>query len=104
MTEAIEPRQSRARTKIRQEFKKGEKQNLNRHWRNLFLDMLAETSNVSASARKAGISTSRAYKVRRAEPDFRAAWQEALLEGYEHLELETLERLRFGTGKSTSPV
>ncbi len=87
------------RTKLKPELKTGEKANLNRHWRGLFLDTLAETSNVSEASRKAGANPSRAYKVRRSEQDFREAWKAALLEGYEHLELETLYRLRHGTGK-----
>ncbi|GAA0269993.1 hypothetical protein GCM10009127_07520 [Alteraurantiacibacter aestuarii] len=86
-------------TKIKPQFKVGEKDNLNRHWRGLFLDTLAETSNVSAAARMAGINPSRAYKVRREEPAFAASWYDALLEGYAHLEMETLHRLRAGTGK-----
>lgn len=85
-----------SRTKIRTEQKSDEKPGLDRHWRGLFLDTLAETSNVSAAARAAGVNPSRAYKVRRSEPAFRAKWQEALLEGYEHLEMETLHRLRMG--------
>lgn len=101
MTEANQPRKAaRAkRTKILVELKVGEREKLNRHWRSLFLDTLAETSNVTASARQAGVTTSRAYKVRRCETEFATAWREALLEGYEHLEMETLYRLRFGTGK-----
>ncbi|HTN14217.1 MAG TPA: hypothetical protein VL094_05370 [Sphingomonadaceae bacterium] len=99
MTAAQAVRRKRARTKIRPEQRRGEKTGLNRHWRSLFLESLAETSNVSAAARVAGIDPSRAYKVRRAEPDFRAQWSAALLEGYEHLEMETLHRLRMGTGK-----
>jgi hypothetical protein len=84
------------RSKIRDEFRKGEKDKLDRHWRTLFLDTLAETSNVSAAARKAGVNPSRAYKVRREEPGFAAKWGDALLEGYKHLEMETLHRLRMG--------
>lgn len=99
MTEAVSPRRPRSRTKIRAEQKFGEAPNINRHWRSLFLDCLAETSNVSASAIAAGINTSRAYKVRRQEREFAHAWNAALLEGYEHLELETLHRLRMGTEK-----
>jgi len=87
------------RTKVKPELKTGEKANLNRHWRGLFLDTLAETSNVSEAARKAEVNPSRAYKVRRREADFREAWNAALPEGYEHLELETLYRLRHGVGK-----
>lgn len=69
---------------------------MNRHWRALFLDYLAESSNVSESARKAGINPSRAYKVRREEPEFARAWFAALWEGYLHLEMEVLRRLREG--------
>lgn len=69
------------------------------HWRSIFLDKLAETSNVSASAAEAGITPGRAYKARRDEAKFAAAWYAALLEGYEHLEMETLHRLRMGTEK-----
>jgi hypothetical protein len=99
MTEARKPRARTPRVKLRTEQKQGEKEKLDRHWRGLFLDMLAETFNVSASAKAAGVTTSRAYKVRRCEPDFARRWNEALLKGYEHLEMETLHRLRAGTGK-----
>jgi hypothetical protein len=83
-------------TKIMPAYREGEKENLDRHWRTLFLDTLAETSNVSEAARRSGINPSRAYKVRREENAFRAKWFAALLEGYEHLEMETLHRLRVG--------
>lgn len=85
--------------KLRASQKKGEAANLDRHWRGLFLDTLAETSNVSEAARRAGASTSRAYKTKQLDPEFRRQWNEALHEGYEHLEMETLHRLRFGTTK-----
>ena len=62
--------QRNKRTKIKAQLKEGEKPGLNRHWRGLFLDCLAETSNVSEAARSAGINPSRAYKIRREEPDF----------------------------------
>jgi len=86
-------------TPIRAEQKVGERPTIDRHWRGLFLDRLGETSNVSEAARFAGINPSRAYKVRRMEPVFRESWHEALLEGYAHLEMEVLQRLRSGTGK-----
>lgn len=82
--------------KLRAVQKQGEKPDLDRHWRSLFLDTLAETSNVTAAAKAAGASTSRAYKTKKQDKHFRRQWNEALLEGYEHLEMETLERLRFG--------
>ncbi len=89
----------RVQTKIRPEQKTGEPDFVDRHWRGLFLDRLAETSNVAEAARTAGINPSRAYKVRRMEPVFRELWHEALLEGYAHLEMETLHRLRSGSSK-----
>jgi len=87
---------NRNRTKIKRELKTGEQSGLNRHWRGLFLDYLAESSNVTQSAEKAGINPSRAYKVRREEPEFARQWMAALYEGYIHLELEVLRRLREG--------
>lgn len=87
---------SRKRTKLRPHQKEGE-ENLTRHWRTLFLETLAETSNVTAAANAAGANPARAYKLRREDPDFRVAWAAALLEGYEHLEMETLHRLRVGS-------
>lgn len=89
-------------TKINAKFKEGEDAGLNRHWRGLFLDYLAESSNVSESARKAGINPSRAYKVRREEPEFARSWLAALYEGYLHLELEVLRRLREGDQQTGS--
>ena len=68
----------------------------NPHWRNVFLDHLAESSNVTESARRAGVSASRAYKVRREQPQFARDWLAALWEGYIHLEMEVLRRLREG--------
>lgn len=65
-------------------------------WSKIFLAELAATSNVTASARKALVSTSQAYEARRAKPEFNRAWQQALCEGYDHLEMELLARLRTG--------
>lgn len=97
---ARQPKVTKAKqTKIRSGLKDGESGYITRHWRGIFLDELADTSNVSAAARKAGINPSRAYKVRREEPEFASKWFDALMEGYEHLELETLHRLRMGTDK-----
>ncbi|MDE2595752.1 MAG: hypothetical protein KGL44_02620 [Sphingomonadales bacterium] len=65
-------------------------------WTKAFLSELAATSNVSASAKKAGVSTSTAYDTRRANPEFHRRWMEALCEGYDHLEMDLLLRLRTG--------
>lgn len=63
-------------------------------WRRNFIDKLAETSNVTASASYASISTREVYRLRRDDPDFAAKWRAALFEGYEHLEMEMLAYLR----------
>lgn len=84
------------RITIRPSLKEGEEGRINNNWRRLFLDHLAETSNVTESAAKAGISTSRAYKVRREEPEFARLWLDALWESYTHLEMEVVRRLRQG--------
>ena len=68
-------------------------------WSKAFLSELAATSNVSASARKAGITTTTAYDARRNLPEFNRQWQQALCEGYDHLEMELLHRLRSGEVK-----
>jgi hypothetical protein len=64
------------------------------NWRMLFLDALAETSNVTASAERAGATTAMAYKARRDEPAFANQWRAALREGYDNLEIELLGHLR----------
>lgn len=84
------------RYRIPDEYKEGEDAGLNRHWREKFLDFLAESSNVTQSAERAGINPSRAYKLRRDDPEFARAWLAALYEGYLHLELEVIRRLREG--------
>lgn len=68
-------------------------------WSRAFLSELAATSNVSAAARKAKISTTTAYDARRANPEFNRKWLAALCEGYDHLEMELLHRLRTGEVK-----
>lgn len=65
-------------------------------WSKAFLAHLAATSNVSASARAAGVSTFIAYDARRTDPEFNRKWQMALCEGYDHLEMDLLHRLRSG--------
>lgn len=70
---------------------------LSTRWRELFIEKLAETSNVTRAAEHANLaSTSIAYMHRRRDARFAAAWLEALAEGYAHLEMEVLRRLREG--------
>lgn len=88
-------RKSKPRIKIAPRLRAEEGEDrLSKHWRTYFLAALVETSNVSASAARAGIAPSRAYKVRREDPNFAAEWHAALQEGYDHLEMETLAHLR----------
>ena len=54
--------------------------------RKIFLEHLAQTSNVAASARAAGISAQTAYGLRRRNAEFAAQWQAALTEGFARLE------------------
>lgn len=70
------------------------------HWTTVFLAALADTSNVAAAARKAGIDVSTAYTRRRNDHDFNRQWQVALCEGYDNLEMDLLYRLRTGELKA----
>lgn len=54
--------------------------------RQLFLDTLAATCNVSTAQRAAGRSLSGFYKLRERDPEFAAQWQRALAIGYDRLE------------------
>lgn len=68
-------------------------------WSKVFLAHLAESSNVTASATRAKVCTAKAYEARRTNPEFNRAWQQALWEGYDNLEMELLRRLREGEVK-----
>jgi len=63
-------------------------------WRAPFLEALAETSNVTAAAKQAGVPARTAYKRRRTDAQFAGRWLQALHEGYDHLEMELLGYLR----------
>lgn len=90
------------RVTIRPGLRHGEADHVNKQWRATFLDHLAESSNVTASAAVAGINPSRAYKVRREDTEFARQWRVALSEGYLHLEMEVVRRLRDGDGKTAN--
>ena len=85
----------------------GEKSQLrkasNRDWskakEQVFLTVLAETCNVTCAAAEAGVSVSAAYRRRKADAGFRAAWLEAIGSAYQRLELVLLERAFAGTEK-----
>jgi hypothetical protein len=65
-------------------------------WMKPFLAALADTSNVSAAARKGKVDTSTVYERRRHDAAFAREWQVALCEGYDNLEMDVLYRLRTG--------
>jgi hypothetical protein len=67
-----------------------------KNWATIFLNELAESSNVTAAAEAANVSQSLVYKERRNNPDFAREWYAALAEGYDNLEMELLGILRSG--------
>jgi hypothetical protein len=75
-----------------------------KNWREKFLACLAETSNVTASAECADISKRCVYKTKREDAAFAQAWLIALCEGYDHLEMDLLFRLRTGESRDTPSV
>jgi hypothetical protein len=75
---------------------------LNAAARKRFLDHLAQTANVAASARKAGISGDAAYAERRRLADFRGEWAEALTEGYIRLETDMLAEALTNASSNTT--
>ena len=64
----------------------------------IFFRELAMVCNVSSALRKAKLMgcSSLAYERRKKDARFRAAWEEAIDQSYAMLELEMLERVRFG--------
>lgn len=64
----------------------------------IFFRELATVCNVSSALRACGLSrrSSDVYDRRRDDPRFRAKWEAAIDEGYALLDLEMLERARFG--------
>jgi hypothetical protein len=74
-----------------------------RNWSNkkecAFLAVLAETCNVTRAAVEAGVSVSGAYRRRKMDAAFRAAWLEAIGTAYHRLEMVLLERAFAGTEK-----
>ncbi|MBF0625112.1 MAG: hypothetical protein HQL82_09935 [Magnetococcales bacterium] len=69
--------------------------------RELFLEALRRSPNVSAAARVAGLSRPRAYELRSRDPEFARLWQEALDEGLDRVE-EQLFHLATGEQGSRS--
>lgn len=60
--------------------------------RRMFLEVLAETGNVSVAARKAKVSRSHAYARRVTEPEFATEWDQAVEAATDLLEAEARKR------------
>jgi hypothetical protein len=58
--------------------------------RKIFLSHLAQSANVSASAREANVHSVTVYRERQRNAAFRTKWEAALAEGYVRLETELL--------------
>lgn len=65
-----------------------------RDWQDKFFAELAVTSNIKASAMRAGVTENLVHRKRRKDPKFAARWLAALHEGYDLLEMELLGYLR----------
>lgn len=60
--------------------------------RKLFLEELARSGNVSAAANFAGLARNDFYDVRKEDPEFAAAWETAIEQAADALELEAHRR------------
>lgn len=67
--------------------------------REVFLAELAQRGNVSAAAEAAGLARATFYEYRSADPDFAAAWDEALETAIDAMELEARRRAVEGVEK-----
>ena len=65
-----------------------------------FVDVLADTCNVTLAAKAIGRSVGNVYKWRAKDAAFRAAWDGALATGYARLEMMMLERALHGVEKT----
>ncbi|WP_325283850.1 hypothetical protein [Sphingomonas sp.] len=60
--------------------------------RKQFLDVLATCANVKLAARTVGVHTTTAYSLKRRDPAFNALWQEAIDQGFDHLEQALIDK------------
>ena len=77
------------------------KKKAKRDWSNAkaerFLTVLGETCNVSEACRRSRVPMTVAYRRRKMDAGFRAAWVQTIGEAYQRLELMLLERAFNGT-------
>lgn len=67
---------------------------IQRAWKDAFLASLADTPNVSQAARLAGVNRQHAYEVRELDPEFKAAWDDAIAMSVDDLEGRVHEATR----------
>ena len=65
-----------------------------------FIEVLADSCNVSLAARAIRRSIGNVYRQRSKDAEFRAAWEQALSTGYARLEMMMLERALHGVEKT----
>lgn len=70
-----------------------------RDWKTPFLIKLSETGNVSRASKTAKVSRQAAYEARKADDEFRAAWESAVEIAVGLLEDEAWRRAREGTAE-----
>lgn len=75
-----------------------------RQRRKQFLTALAETSNVSASARAAGMNRCSAYALKDRDIEFAKSWKAALEQGYAELETHLMRHAIEGTVRTEKVI
>jgi hypothetical protein len=83
------------------QLRKASNRSWNRRKADHFLLVVAETCNVSEACRRSGLPMTVAYRRRKSDAAFRAAWVEAIAIAYQRLEAVLLDRFFNGTEKVT---
>lgn len=69
-------------------------------WRDAFLKALSDTGNVRAACHVAGVGRTTAYRAQADDPAFAAAWESAIEESVDLLEIEARRRAIKGSDKA----
>ena len=83
------------------QMRKASNRSWNKRMADHFLLIVAETCNVSEACRRSGLPMTVAYRRRKSDAAFRAAWVEAIAIAYQRLEAMLLDRFFNGTEKVT---
>jgi len=81
------------------QLRKATSKSWNKDKEEVFLAVLAETCNVTRACEAAGVGVTSAYRRKKENAAFRAAWLVAISVAYQQLELVLLERAFNGTEK-----